>query len=146
LFESPAVRVEWCKAWARSRRWTEEVCLLVEEMRRVVAFHEHKAVWWRERRGGLGCVWPSMNHAEGGHAYASKHAAMHETLISHCKLVWSRERKPIGVPQDVAAVQETSVVVVAHEMSDAPPIDNDVVDSDEGEDVIEDVEMEGFVL
>ena len=110
--------------------------MLVEEMRRVIAFHEHKAAWWRERRNGLGCEWPSVDHAEGGHAYASKHAALRESLISHCKLVWAREHKPIP-QEDVGAIQETS---------DAPPVDNGVVDSDGSEDVVEDVETEGFVL
>ena len=123
LIDFPAVRVEWCKAWARSRRWSEEVCLLVEEMRRVLASHEHKAAWWRDRRQGLGSVWPSMDHAEGGHAYASEHAALHESLLSHCKRLWERKSNP----------QETS---------NAPPVENDVADSDDSEDVIEDVEME----
>jgi hypothetical protein len=132
---SPAVRVEWCKAWARSRRWMEEVYLLQEEMRRVVASHEYKAAWWREHRNGLGCKWPSMIHAEGGHAYASKHAALHESLISHCRLVWAQKRKLS--PQDVAAVQEKASIV--------SPIHNDIVESDASEDVVEDVEADGFV-
>jgi hypothetical protein len=109
--------------------------LLQEEMRRVIASHDHKAAWWRERRDGLGCAWPSVDHAEGGHAYASEHAALHESLISHCKLVWALERKPSR--RDVAAVQEAS---------DAPLVLDDIVDSDDSEDIVEDVEMEGFVL
>jgi hypothetical protein len=47
-----AVRVEWCKTWARSHRWTDEVSLLLKEMQRVVAFYEHKAAWRREHRHG----------------------------------------------------------------------------------------------
>jgi hypothetical protein len=103
-------------------------------MRRVVASHEHKAAWWRERRNGLGCEWPSVIHAEGGHAYASEHAALHESLISHCRLVWAQQRKVS--PQDVSAVQEASV---------ASPIQDDIVESDASENVVEDVEVDGFV-
>ena len=42
-----SMRVEWGKARARAHRWTEETVLLQEEMRRVVAFFEWKARWWR---------------------------------------------------------------------------------------------------
>lgn len=132
MAEFIAVRVEWCKAWARSRRWTEEVSLLLEEMRRVVASYEHKAAWWRERRHSLGCVWPSADHAEGAHAYASEHAAMYEDLIFHCRLVWTQERKPVA---KVAAT-----VPKAGDVS--PPDDIDLVHTDSSEDVVEDVDAE----
>ncbi|KAJ6448830.1 hypothetical protein C8R45DRAFT_1132718 [Mycena sanguinolenta] len=41
------LRVEWGKAWARAHRWTEEVDLLEEEMRRILVFLQWKADWWR---------------------------------------------------------------------------------------------------
>ncbi|KAJ7015755.1 hypothetical protein C8F04DRAFT_1284868 [Mycena alexandri] len=41
------LRAEWAKAWARTRRWTEEVTLLKEEMRRVPVALRWKAEWWR---------------------------------------------------------------------------------------------------
>lgn len=41
---SAAVRVEWAKAKARRDRWTEEVELLREKMRRVL-----QSLEWRER-------------------------------------------------------------------------------------------------
>jgi hypothetical protein len=43
------LRVEWCKGRARALRWTEEVQLLMEEMRRVLVFLEWKAAFWEER-------------------------------------------------------------------------------------------------
>lgn len=70
-------------------RWNEEVALLQEEMRRVVTSHEYKAEWWREHRDGLGCQWPSVDHAEGAHVYGSEHTAMHESLIARCKAIWA---------------------------------------------------------
>ena len=41
-----AMRIEWCKARARANRWTEEVDLLKEEMRRTEQFLEWHANWW----------------------------------------------------------------------------------------------------
>ena len=131
--DSLAVHVEWCKAWAHSHRWTEDVSLLLEEMRRVVTSYEHKAAWWREHRHGLGCIWPSVDHAEGAHAYVSEHAAVYKDLISHCRLVWARECKPVI----------TKVAATIPEASDVLPDDNDSVDSDSSEDVVEDAD--GFI-
>ncbi|PIL23577.1 hypothetical protein GSI_14890 [Ganoderma sinense ZZ0214-1] len=47
---------EWARAKARVERWEEEETLLLEEMRRVLAYFEWKAQWWRRqapRRGGI---------------------------------------------------------------------------------------------
>ncbi|EIN09881.1 hypothetical protein PUNSTDRAFT_36825, partial [Punctularia strigosozonata HHB-11173 SS5] len=44
------MRSEWARQRARSRRCTEEVVLLVEEMRRVLTYLRAKASWWEERR------------------------------------------------------------------------------------------------
>ncbi|KAJ7099018.1 hypothetical protein C8R44DRAFT_593419, partial [Mycena epipterygia] len=41
------LRVEWAKTRARAHRWTEEVDLLEEEMRRILVFLEWRAGWWR---------------------------------------------------------------------------------------------------
>ncbi|KAG1721861.1 uncharacterized protein EDB91DRAFT_1210239 [Suillus paluster] len=43
------VRLEWCKARAHAHRWSEEVELLLEEMRRVIVFLKWQAAWWKER-------------------------------------------------------------------------------------------------
>ena len=44
------LRVEWAKSRARAARCREEVLLLKEEMRRVVAFLDWKTKWWMDRR------------------------------------------------------------------------------------------------
>ena len=109
--------------------------MLQEEMRRVLASHEHKAEWWRKRQDGLGCVWLSVDHAEGARAYASRQAAMHEELMAHCKLVWSQERKRPPSP-DVPAPQETSDVAAGHANPDFDSKDSssDNGGEDSGED------------
>ncbi|KAF9014796.1 hypothetical protein BDZ89DRAFT_1220444 [Hymenopellis radicata] len=44
-----SVRIEWCKSYARTRRWNEEVQLLLEEMRRVLRSLAWMADWWMAR-------------------------------------------------------------------------------------------------
>ncbi|KAJ6574049.1 hypothetical protein B0H19DRAFT_1208169 [Mycena capillaripes] len=48
----PALRVEWCKAYARTRRWYEDVVLVEEEMRRTIEFGYSMASKWAERARG----------------------------------------------------------------------------------------------
>lgn len=75
---SSALRIEWCKARARANRWTEEVQLLLEEMRRVRAFLSWHAAWWDEqagRRTGL----PDAE-TEGIKGYAKRQASLRRNL------------------------------------------------------------------
>ncbi|KAF8125287.1 hypothetical protein EV363DRAFT_1402521 [Boletus edulis] len=67
-----ALRVEWCKVRARSHRWTEEVILLLEEMRRVKQFFDWKVQWWREQS-----------------AYGSRQATLFAELKASCEKKWN---------------------------------------------------------
>lgn len=61
----------WSQGKARAERWTEEVALLLEEMRRTLAYCEWKAAWWRARANS----WSGPDWLVGGTAaYASKQA------------------------------------------------------------------------
>jgi hypothetical protein len=80
------LRVEWCKAWARTRRWTEEVQLLKEEMRRTPLALCHKARWWLERRAPTGF---EGRHAEGAAAYATSQAALYNDLADSFEKLWA---------------------------------------------------------
>ncbi|KAF8151201.1 hypothetical protein K438DRAFT_1623891 [Mycena galopus ATCC 62051] len=44
-----ALRVEWCKAYARMRRWHEDVVLVEEEMRRTIEYGYWSAGTWATR-------------------------------------------------------------------------------------------------
>ncbi|KAJ7016855.1 hypothetical protein C8F04DRAFT_1215328 [Mycena alexandri] len=44
-----ALRVEWCKAYARMRRWHEDVVLVEEEMRRTIQYGYWEAGEWLKR-------------------------------------------------------------------------------------------------
>lgn len=87
-------RSEWAKTRARTHRAKEEVMLLKEEMRRTLAFLEHKAKWWRGR--------PILQHlgsmpkdiAEGLSAYASSQAELQERMAVHFRDMWKAPLDP----------------------------------------------------
>ncbi|KAJ6488781.1 hypothetical protein C8R45DRAFT_826688 [Mycena sanguinolenta] len=64
-----ALRVEWCKAYSRMRRWYEDVVLVEEEMRRTVEYGYWSAATWEQRvNGRAGAVEAELQ--EGLAAYA----------------------------------------------------------------------------
>ena len=80
------LRVEWTTSFARLERWTEEVELLQEEMRRVVTFLEWKSADWLAKvdaRQGTS----TLDIQSGIGAYARKQAAVyHDLAVSFVKL------------------------------------------------------------
>ncbi|KAF8883132.1 hypothetical protein BD779DRAFT_1444238, partial [Infundibulicybe gibba] len=91
-----ALRIEWCKSKARADRWSEEVELLREEMRRVCAFFETRAVEWERRAeysrstpSPLGLSLPSdLPLTQGRIAYATDQAAQFRAMRTHCQILW----------------------------------------------------------
>lgn len=80
------LRSEWAKCHARAARWSEEVSLLVEEMRRVLWFAHWKVNWWgcqanlrQDQREDI---------QEGLAAYAAKQAAIWEEMGSRFSAEW----------------------------------------------------------
>ena len=68
--------------------WTEEVQLLKEEMRRVLAFCDNRAAWWDERislRGGD----TFDNLRDGIHAYAAKQASILRNRAKEFAKLWT---------------------------------------------------------
>ncbi|KAG2746814.1 hypothetical protein P692DRAFT_20738788, partial [Suillus brevipes Sb2] len=88
------VRLEWCKARARKHRWSEEVELLLEEMRRVLVFLKWQAAWWKGHET-LRMV-DSMPTQEGLTAYACRQSALRDSLTASFQSLWS------GVPALIA--------------------------------------------
>lgn len=89
-----SMRVEWAKTRARALRWDEETQLLQEEMRRVLAFFEWKAGWWRaqaHRREG------PDDFLSGLEAYAERQAAMYDKLASRFALKWLKVLRVHGI-------------------------------------------------
>ncbi|KAF7305824.1 CxC2 domain-containing protein [Mycena chlorophos] len=61
-----ALRIEWCKAFSRMRRWKEEVRILVEEQRRIPASLQHEADKAELVEGKLAYAAKQRNFAAAG--------------------------------------------------------------------------------
>ncbi|KAF9038738.1 hypothetical protein BJ165DRAFT_1531802 [Panaeolus papilionaceus] len=80
-------QVQWAKARTRALRWEEELKLIVEEMRRCIAYLEWRVRWW-ERCVGLRTEVGS--HLQSGlQAYALKQADYARRLAGACAVYWA---------------------------------------------------------
>jgi hypothetical protein len=87
------MRVEWVKARARMMRWKEELLIIQEEMRRVIAYQKWKAAWWKERNFLHG----DPATVSGISGYAHKQAAICIQMAEHCALYWLPQLKKKGI-------------------------------------------------
>ncbi|KAJ7448160.1 hypothetical protein FB451DRAFT_1343347 [Mycena latifolia] len=71
-----SLRIEWSKAYARSRRWKEEIRLVEEESRRILVSFEFAAFVWEQRAQAVDVAGMPEQAAEGVIAYAIKQARM----------------------------------------------------------------------
>ncbi|KAG2119820.1 uncharacterized protein F5147DRAFT_742104 [Suillus discolor] len=92
--DNNGVRIEWCKSHARALRWSEEVELLREEMRRVLQFFTWQAAWWEER--GRHNVGECAADAEGLQAYATQQANLRHRLAEHFRVLWLPYLSPLS--------------------------------------------------
>jgi hypothetical protein len=92
-----AVRIEWAKARARYLRWSEEVQLLKEEMRRVRKTLEWEARQWEGRTE----PWTAdAAAAEGIMAYAMRQAQVRRDLLCHFTRMWDKPLVPVVNNED----------------------------------------------
>ncbi|KAJ7198761.1 hypothetical protein GGX14DRAFT_573205 [Mycena pura] len=93
-----ALRIEWAKAFARTRRWNEEVRLVEEEARRLGVSLEYRAEKWEDRVKPEALDVGSMpvEQAEGSIAYALKQAAMYRKIGEHATDSMTEERRGRG--------------------------------------------------
>ena len=123
------IRVEWCKAFARLRRWQEQIPLVREEMRRTLVSLAHRADGWRaratadKREGALG---------EGARAYALAQQRAYKGLGEHFRAMWAAA--PGASSVDLSTAMELEAALEEDEaMRDAE--DSEAEDtSDEDED------------
>jgi hypothetical protein len=80
------LRVEWVKSRARAARCKEEVLLLKEEMRRVIAFLDWKTKWWMDRQEARAGVKKDL--LEGLRAYAEVQADLEIMLKENFCTIW----------------------------------------------------------
>ncbi|KAK7033875.1 CxC2 domain-containing protein [Favolaschia claudopus] len=93
-----ALRIEWVKAWARTRRWEEEIRLVEEEVRRFPISLEHRAKEWERRISAENLDISSLpvEQAEGAVAYALKQAAMCRDIARRFGVTMKEERRGRG--------------------------------------------------
>ncbi|KAF8054677.1 hypothetical protein FPV67DRAFT_1568861 [Lyophyllum atratum] len=99
------LRIEWCKSKARADRWSEEVQLLLEEMRRVLQFFETMATKWKQRSEGSCFVQKdSTSDSEGLQAYAARQASQFRAMKDHCKHMWRFVAEYVALGLDIDVV------------------------------------------
>ncbi|KAF8141070.1 hypothetical protein K438DRAFT_1636267 [Mycena galopus ATCC 62051] len=86
------LKVEWCKAYARVKRWREEVMLLQEEMVRCLLSLEWQASFWDAHampshyEGGKNTY--DAAHCEGAMAFAARQASLRRKLATRFRRLW----------------------------------------------------------
>ncbi|KAJ7649913.1 hypothetical protein FB45DRAFT_730388 [Roridomyces roridus] len=107
-----ALRIEWSKAYARCRRWDEEIKLLREEQRRLPISLNHRADEWEARARSVPMgVLPVSQQAKGAIAYALKQAAMFRDLarraeVTRTEVRLGRGKRRVPVVSDDMDVDE----------------------------------------
>lgn len=140
---SSALRSEWAKARARAARWKEEVILLNEEMRRVLAFCDHQAARWNLLAGhrqqecqdllqsGHDVANPVSPELDDGlRAYAAEHAAMECSFKADFALKWDAIRRLAATPLDDEddGINEVITAIVQVTIDDD---DDNILDAEE---------------
>ncbi|EIN05248.1 hypothetical protein PUNSTDRAFT_75081, partial [Punctularia strigosozonata HHB-11173 SS5] len=121
----------WAAARARFLRWQEEVHLLVEEMRRIIAFLHWQADSWLSKRGSRHGVVISF----AADCYASRQADQCRALAASFVQRWAPLLKRTGhgepwIHEYVSSLENTSL-----EDRDEEAVDEELVDAeDENED------------
>ncbi|KAJ6450007.1 hypothetical protein C8R47DRAFT_999048 [Mycena vitilis] len=133
-----ALRIEWAKAWARSRRWTEEVGLLEAEWGRLPRTYGHRERQWTARAVAVPTGAIAFAEAEGKVAYAVKQAEMYADLARRAEVTRTEKKLQKGKKRAVAVPIWDPLVPVEEDANadeeDAEPEDDDErgdIDSDE---------------
>ncbi|KAF7321647.1 CxC2 domain-containing protein [Mycena kentingensis (nom. inval.)] len=105
------LRIEWAKAYARVRRWREEVRVLEEEWRRLPISFEHERKKWILRREEAVSIGKSEEQVDGMRAYAAKQSAMYNDLILRAEQTRTEEWKGRGYRRRGKQTTSEKVVV-----------------------------------
>jgi hypothetical protein len=87
-----ALRVEWCKAYARMRRWHEDVVLVEEEMRHTIEYGYWSAAEWGTR-AGIREGMAEEELREGLAAYTAKQVHREINTSEELTAKWARIRE-----------------------------------------------------
>ncbi|KAJ7788725.1 hypothetical protein B0H14DRAFT_2627987 [Mycena olivaceomarginata] len=133
-----ALRIEWSKVWARSRRWTEEVRLLEEEWRRLPVTYTHREQLWLQRAVAVPTGSIPEAVAEGKVAYAAKQAQLYRDLAARAEVTRTEvklargKKRQVWVPSwDPVVSMEDNVGAEADDVGDRE--DNGEEDDERGD-------------
>ncbi|KAJ7121769.1 hypothetical protein C8R43DRAFT_1136456 [Mycena crocata] len=84
-----ALRVEWCKAFARSRRYAEDVRILREEMGRTIESGKTEAADWDALAEEESMPGATAELTEGRRAYAAQHAETERETCQRLRVNWA---------------------------------------------------------
>ncbi|KAJ7782955.1 hypothetical protein B0H16DRAFT_1709789 [Mycena metata] len=104
-----ALRIEWAKAYACTRRWKEEVRLLQEEYRRILVSFEYEARRWEGRACAIPVGEVEDGYAQGAVAYALKQAEMYRDIATRAIVTMTEVRRGRGkrrAPAEAPAQEE----------------------------------------
>ncbi|KAJ7219352.1 hypothetical protein GGX14DRAFT_356364 [Mycena pura] len=105
-----ALRIEWSKAYARTRRWREEVRTLGEEQRRFPESLKHEAQVWVDRACSVPVADGSITaaEAEGMLAYAMARSDMYTALAMRVEVTRTEPKLRRGQRRPREAVRVVS--------------------------------------
>ena len=127
------MHAEWARSKARAERWAEEEQLLLEEMRRILAYFEWKVHWWQCRDEQRDSISPRLRR--GLKAYAAKQASVYERLATRTASYWVNYLNKLGpLPSWILPYQASARKVRPRWIVSAPPgIEQGEVGSDSSE-------------
>ncbi|KAJ6556071.1 hypothetical protein B0H19DRAFT_1262187 [Mycena capillaripes] len=128
-----ALRVEWCKAYARTRRWHEDVVLVEEEMRRTIEFgYSMASVWATRARGRVAQV-----DAELLDGLTTRYqSAVNGRLVTSLKWAGVREKGRAYLARETTAGVEVIVPLEEDGSHDSDDEENPPDYEDEGDDEV----------
>ncbi|KAJ6489544.1 hypothetical protein C8R47DRAFT_1071401 [Mycena vitilis] len=118
---------EWAKAYARMRRWDEEVQLLEEEFRRLPVSLKNRAQRWRIRAKEVEVGTIPFELAQGLVAYGAKQARMYDDLADRARRIQLAPKLTRGKGRRRAEAEYDPLMYT-------PPSDNEEADGNEEED------------
>ncbi|KAJ7797034.1 hypothetical protein B0H14DRAFT_3093238 [Mycena olivaceomarginata] len=142
-----ALRIEWSKAWVRSRCWTEEVRLLEEEWRRLPVSYAHCEKLWVDRAVAVPVTQIPAAEAEGMIAYAMKQAQMYRDLAERAEVTRTEVQLAKGKKRAVWQPSWDPVIGIdGHSGAAEGDDDNNEADEDGDDDERGDIESDEELL
>ena len=89
------MHTEWAQTRARMSWWKEELLIIQEEMRQVLAYFEWKSSWWLEQANRRTSLESSVQ--SGVVAYAHKQSTLSLQMAARCAAHWLPVMKNHGI-------------------------------------------------